>query len=203
MRAPASSTETKYFATPAAFRRWLARNHAGKKEQWVGFHKRATGKPSLTWPESVEVALTYGWIDGVRQSVDAERYRIRFTPRKPGSIWSAINVRTAKRLIAGGEMAPAGLAAFEARRDDRTAVYSFEQRKEAKLPPPMLRALRADPKAWAFFESQPPWYRRTASFWVVSAKKEETRERRFAQLLADSAEGRTIAPLTRPGGKTR
>lgn len=200
---PQSKETARYFTSPAAWRGWLAKNHGGKTELWVGFHKRATGKPSLTWPQAVEQALAFGWIDGLRQSVDAERYRIRFTPRKPGSNWSAINVRTAERLIETGEMAPAGKAAFEARLAHRTAVYSFEQRQEAKLPPAMQRALRANAEAWAFFQAQPPWYRRTAAFWVTSAKKEETRELRFAQLLESSAAGRPIKPLTRPTGGGR
>ncbi len=184
----------RFFRTPAEFRRWLAAHHATATELWVGFHKRATGRPSLTWPESVDEALCVGWIDGMRKSLDAERYVIRFTPRKPTSIWSAVNTRRAKELIAARRMRAAGLRAFEARRVEKSGVYSFEQRR-AVLPPRYAARLRAVPAASAFFAAKPPWYRRTAVWWVVSAKREETRLRRLAQLIEDSARGRNIPPL--------
>jgi uncharacterized protein YdeI (YjbR/CyaY-like superfamily) len=185
-----------FFESPADFRRWLKKNHAKAGEFWVGFHKRGTGKPSLTWPESVEEALCFGWIDGIRKSINAARYMIRFTPRKPTSTWSAINIKTANRLIAEGRMQAAGLAAFQARKDRKSAIYSYENRPQA-LDLVYERTFRRNRVAWAFFQKQPPWYRRTASYWVMSAKLEETRQRRLATLIADSAKGRPIGPLTR------
>ena len=188
----------RFFATPAAFRAWLEQHHATADELLVGFHKRATGTPSMTWPESVDEALCFGWIDGKRKSLGESSYTIRFTPRKPTSIWSSINVAKVKALAKGGKMHAAGLAAFAKRTKERTGVYSFERNEAAVLPPDQARRLAGNREASAFFEAQPPWYRRTAIHWVISAKQEATRERRFAQLLVDSAAGRTIPPLTRP-----
>jgi uncharacterized protein YdeI (YjbR/CyaY-like superfamily) len=186
-----------FFPTPADFRAWLARHHRKRTELLVGFHKRGSGKPSITWPESVDAALSFGWIDGVRRSLGEESYTIRFTPRKPRSIWSAVNVRRAKALIEAGLMSEAGLAAFEARSEARSVVYAYEQRESAKLERGQERRLRANAAAWKFFAAQPAWYRRTASWWVISAKRPETREKRLATLIGDSASGRTIKPLTR------
>jgi uncharacterized protein YdeI (YjbR/CyaY-like superfamily) len=191
--------ETKepiFFSSPAEWRRWLQRNHSKAGEVWVGFHKRATGKPSLTWPESVDEALCFGWIDGVRKSIDASAYKIRFTPRKTRSVWSAINIKRAAELIEQKRMAPAGKKAFEARTDDRSVLYSYEQRKNPKLPVALAKKFRASKKALAFFESQAPWYQRTATWWVISARKDETRLKRLETLIADSAAGRRIAPLS-------
>jgi uncharacterized protein YdeI (YjbR/CyaY-like superfamily) len=189
--------EPTFFATPADFRAWLERHHESHTELIVGFHKRGSGRPSITWPEAVDQALCFGWIDGVRRRIDDTRYSIRFTPRKARSTWSAVNVKRMKELVDQGLVASTGLAAFERRADDRTAIYSYEQRKSARLEPDQERRLRADDRAYAFFESQPPSYRRAAIHWVTSAKKPETRERRLAQLIADSAAGRTVPPLTR------
>jgi uncharacterized protein YdeI (YjbR/CyaY-like superfamily) len=152
----------------------------------------------MTWPESVDQALCFGWIDGIRRRIDDERYSIRFTPRKPRSTWSAVNVKRIQELVAQGLVAPAGVAAFERRSDDRTAIYSHEQRTAAKLEPDQERRLEANARAHAFFASQPPWYRRAAIHWVTSAKKPETRERRLAQLIECSAAGRPVPPLARP-----
>ena len=149
----------------------------------------------MTWSESVDQALCFGWIDGVRRRLDDASYTIRFTPRKPRSTWSAINVKRMKELTDQGLVAPAGLAAFERRSDDRTAIYSHEQRKQAKLEPYQQQRLDADQRARAFFESQPPWYRRAAIHWVTSAKKPETRERRLSQLIECSAAGEPVPPL--------
>jgi len=200
-RKPASRVPARprFFATPAAFRAWLEKHHATESELLVGFHKRATGTPSITWPESVDEALCFGWIDGKRQSLGATSYTIRFTPRKPTSIWSAINVAKVEALTKAGKMHAAGLAAYAKRTAERTGVYSFERSEAAVLPPAQAKRLAANAKASVFFEAQPPWYRRAAIHWVISAKQEATRERRFAQLLGDSAAGRTIPPLTRPG----
>jgi uncharacterized protein YdeI (YjbR/CyaY-like superfamily) len=191
--------EPTFFATAAEFRAWLERNHDSMSELLVGFHKKGSGRPSITWPDAVDQALCFGWIDGVRRRVDDDSYSIRFTPRKPRSTWSAVNVKRMKELIEQGLVAPAGLAAFERRSDDRTAIYSYEQRKHAQLEPEQERRLRANHGAHAFFEAQPPSYRRAAIHWVTSAKRPETRERRLTQLIECSAEGRTVPPLTRPG----
>jgi uncharacterized protein YdeI (YjbR/CyaY-like superfamily) len=179
----------EFFATPGEFEAWLDEHHETASEVLVGFHKRATGRPSMTWPESVEVALCFGWIDGIRRSLDGDSYTIRFTPRKPDSHWSAVNVAKAQELIAAGRMRAAGRRAFEQRREDRTARASYERSDEARLEPEQERRLRKDEAAWSFFSAQPPWYRRTAIHWVTSAKRPETRERRLDQLIADSAAG--------------
>ena len=196
-RAGASATTPRFFTTPAEWGAWLACHHAVAKELWVGFHRTTSGRPSITWPESVDEALCFGWIDGVRRSLDATRYVIRFTPRRPGSHWSNINTRRFAELEAAGRVRDAGRRAFAARRPERTGRASYEQGEPATLPPEFAKALRANRAAWRWFGAQAPWYRRTATFWVVSAKREETRARRFATLLACSAEGRTIPPLTR------
>jgi len=188
-----------FFATPAEFRAWLDEHHATETELLVGFYKKGSGKPSITWPESVDEALCHGWIDGVRRSLGDEAYTIRFTPRKKRSVWSNVNIRRAGELIAEGRMRPAGLAAFEARTGERSGVYSFEQKDQEKVvfSEAQARQFQADAKAWDFFQAQPPWYRRTATWWVISAKKEETRAKRLATLIADSAAGRPIRGLDR------
>lgn len=189
--------KTRFFPTPAKWREWLAAHHADHTELWVGFYKRDSGRPSITWPESVDQALCFGWIDGVRKRLDATSYVIRFTPRRPGSVWSDVNTRRAMRLIAGGVMHEAGLAAFRRRELGKAGVYSFEQRKDPKLAPALLRRFKADAKAWTFFRQQPPWYQKTATWWVVSAKQDETRLKRLETLIADSRAGRSIKPLQR------
>lgn len=200
-----TDSSATFFESPAAFARWLRRNHRTSEELWVGYYKKGTGRPSITWPESVQEALCFGWIDGLRRTIDDESYKIRFTPRKPGSNWSRVNLRYVEELIAEGRMKSAGLRAYEARSAERSSVYTYEQ-DEARAEAQVASKVKKNRAAWAFFQTQPPWYRRTASRWVTSAKKEETRERRLATLIADSAAGRTIAPLTRPtgaGAKTR
>jgi uncharacterized protein YdeI (YjbR/CyaY-like superfamily) len=183
----------RFFKTPRSFRTWLEKNHDRVSELWVGFHKKGSGKASITWPESVAEALCFGWIDGVRKSLDADSYVIRFTPRREGSVWSAVNIRGARKLIDEGHMAPPGLAAFEARREDRSRIYSFEQ-GEVALPPELARLLRANEKAWAYWGDQPPSYRRMATWWVMSAKREDTRHRRLDALIADSEAGVWVKP---------
>ena len=187
--------EPIYFATPAEFRGWLEANHGSATELIVGFHKKASGVPSMTWSEAVDEALCFGWIDGVRRSIDGESYTNRFTPRQRRSNWSAINIKRAHELIAEGRMTPAGHAAFAARTDDRSAIYSYEQRRNAELEPEQRARFEADADAWAWFERQAPSYRRTAIHWVTSAKRPETRERRLAALIADSAAGQKVKPL--------
>ena len=195
----ATAGKVLFFATPADFRAWLEQNHAIEQELFVGFYKRESGKPSITWPESVDCALSYGWIDGVRNTIDEVSYRIRFTPRKPTSTWSAINVKRVAELTKLDLMRPAGVIAFEARKGDKTGIYAYEQRKNAKLPPAFEKKFQANKRAWAYFQAQPPWYQRTASYRVISAKQEETRQRRLDQLIEASAAGRPIKELSRPG----
>jgi uncharacterized protein YdeI (YjbR/CyaY-like superfamily) len=186
-----------FFATPSEFGDWLERHHATAQELWVGFHKKGSGKPSITWPESVDEALCVGWIDGMRKGIDDDSYAIRFTPRKARSTWSAVNVRRVEELTRAGRMRPAGLAAFEARTDDNTGIYSHEQERAPALEPDQERRFRANRRAWEFFQAQAPSYRKTAIWLVVSAKREETREKRLAALIESSAAGRRIGQLTR------
>lgn len=188
----------KFFTTPAAWRAWLAQHHATKAEILVGFWKTKTGKACITWSESVDEALCFGWIDGVRRGLDDDSYSVRFTPRRPTSIWSAINVAKIEALRAAGKMHPAGEAAFAKRTAARTAVYSFERTAAPELTADEAAQLRAHAKAHAWFESQPPWYRRTALHWVVSPKRPETRARRLATLVEDSARGERVKPLRAP-----
>jgi len=191
--------EPRFFATAAEFRAWLAAHHADEPELLVGFYKKGSGRPSMTWPESVDEALCFGWIDGIRRRIDDERYSIRFTPRRPRSIWSAVNIRRAGELIAEGRMTPAGLGAFEDRDEERSAIYSYEQRRQAALEPEQERRFRADEAAWQWFQSRPPSWRRAAIYWVTSAKRPETRERRLAALIEAAAAGRMPKALTPPG----
>jgi uncharacterized protein YdeI (YjbR/CyaY-like superfamily) len=186
-----------FFATPAKFRAWLEQNHDKCQELIVGFYKRDSGKPSITWPESVDAALCYGWIDDVRKSIDGDSYTIRFTPRQPASTWSGINIKRVAELKKLGLMKPAGLAAFERRSEKKSQIYSYEQRERAAFDPASEKKFKANKRAWQFFQAQPPWYRRTSTYWVMTAKKEETRQKRLATLIRDSAQGRTIAPLTK------
>jgi uncharacterized protein YdeI (YjbR/CyaY-like superfamily) len=186
-----------YFSSPAAFGRWLEKNHATKSELWLGYHKKETGRPSLTWSESVDEALCWGWIDGIRKSVDATRFTTRFTPRKASSNWSTINIRKVEALIESGRMRPPGLAAFRARRSDRSGVYSFEQKKTPTLPVSYERIFRKNRAAWEFFRTRTDAYRRVTSHWVISAKQEETRRRRLDILIASSEAKRPIPGLPR------
>ena len=173
----------------------MKRHHAGEEELLVGFHKKASGKPSITWPESVDEALCFGWIDGVRHSLGKTSYTIRFTPRRTGSVWSAVNVRRAEELCRSGRMQPAGLKAFE---KGNRSDYSYEQRKAIKFPKGYEEQFRSNERAWEFFQSQAPWYRRTVTFWVMSAKKIETRQRRLKALIRDSGANQLVPPLRRP-----
>lgn len=185
-----------YFSAPPDFRRWLTVRHEKSPELWVGFYKKASGKHSITYQEALDEALCFGWIDGVRRSVGADAYAIRFTPRKPRSQWSAVNIRHVERLSQAGRMHPSGRKAFEGA-ETQARKYSYEQRNQASFGKEAEARFRANRKAWEFFQSQPPWYRRTATFWVISAKKEETRDKRLATLISDSASQRPIKPLMR------
>src|SRR5687768_10816078 len=166
--------QPRFFATPSDFRQWLTEHHASERELWVGFHKKGSGRASITWPESVDEALSFGWIDGVRRSLGQDAYTIRFTPRKPGSTWSNVNVAKAEALIASGRMRPPGLAAFEARQEKKTGIYSFERKEDAKLRPEEEELLRKNREAATFHAAQPPGYRKVVLHWIVSAKREET-----------------------------
>ena len=183
--------EPKFFATAADFRRWLTKHHASEKELWVGFYKKASGKQSISYPEAVDQALCFGWIDGIRKSVGADSYMNRFTPRKAGSFWSAINTRRAAELIKEGRMRPAGKKAFDARDASRTAAH-HAVRDNPRLDKSREAQFKANRTAWEFFQAQPPGYRRLAIWWIVSARREETRTRRFDQLLALSASRRRL-----------
>ena len=189
--------EPIFFDSPEAFYAWLEQHHQTESQVYVGYWKKHTGKPSLTWSQAVDQALCFGWIDGRVNSIDADRHRQRFTPRKPASNWSKVNVEKVAKLREAGLMRPAGEAAFERRRDDRTGVYSFERGEDPVLEPEQEERFRANEKAWEFFRSQAPWYQRTAIHLVVSARKPETRERRLLQLIEDSAAGRRIKQLAR------
>jgi uncharacterized protein YdeI (YjbR/CyaY-like superfamily) len=190
-------SEPLWFDDAAGWRAWLQANHDSAAEVWVGMYKKHSARHNMTWSEAVDEALCFGWIDSVMHRIDDERHAQRFSPRKPGSNWSAVNVAKVERLRAAGLMHDAGEDAFARRREDRTGVYSFEQATPAELSPGQRAQLDADEAAAAFFDAQPPGYRRTAIHWVTSAKKPETRERRLATLIADSAAGRRLKHLSR------
>lgn len=187
-----------FFATPAKFRHWLEENHTTEKELIVGFYKVGSGKTSMTWPQSVDEALCFGWIDGIRKSIDEHSYQIRFTPRKVKSIWSTVNLRRMDELIGQGLVQPAGLAIFQKRDLAKTGLYAHEQ-ADWQLDAAQEAELKANEKAWQFFQKQAPSYRKTAIKWVVSAKQEETRRKRLATLIEDSSTGRKVAPFRRNG----
>jgi uncharacterized protein YdeI (YjbR/CyaY-like superfamily) len=184
-----------FFESPAAFRKWLEKNHDKAAELLVGFYKKDSGRPSITWPESVDQALCFGWIDGVRRRIDDVSYSIRFTPRKHTSNWSAINIGRVAELTKLGLMRPAGLRAFEQRREEKSGIYAYENAPR-ELAPDDEKQFRADKKAWAYFCDEAPSYRRVVIYWVMSAKREETRARRLATLIDDSAHGRRVGAYT-------
>lgn len=180
-----------FFATPEDFRQWLKEHHQTEKELLVGFYKKETGKPTITWPESVDQALCFGWIDGIRRSYDAESYTIRFTPRKPGSTWSAINIAKMEDLLAKGLVAPAGVAAFEKRQEHNSRIYAYEQ-DEVSLREDFLALFKADKEAWAFFSSRGAYYKKRAIHHIMSAKQEKTRQARFEKVVNASSKGKEI-----------
>ncbi len=185
----------KFFKTPADFRKWFETHHASVTELWVGFHKKDSGKKSITWPQAVDEALCFGWIDGIRKSLDEVSYKIRFTPRKQRSTWSAVNIRRVAELSKHGLMQPAGLKAFAARQENRSGIYAYEQRSP-ELPEPYAKKLKQNEAAWKFFEAQAPSYRKTANWWVLSAKKEGTRLRRLDKLIDESSHGLRLPQFT-------
>jgi uncharacterized protein YdeI (YjbR/CyaY-like superfamily) len=182
----------RFFASPSDFQKWFEKHHLTAQELWVGFHKKGTGKASITWPESVDEALCCGWIDGVRKRIDDETYTIRFSPRKPRSIWSAINIQRVQELTDQGRMQAAGLKAFQAREAGRVRIYSYEQERPPGLDEAYEKKLRGNKAAWKFFQAQAASYRKRASWWVMSAKQEDTRRKRLGKLIEESAQGRTL-----------
>jgi uncharacterized protein YdeI (YjbR/CyaY-like superfamily) len=180
-----------FFRTPADLRKWFRKNHATATELWIGFYKVGSGKPSITWAESVDEALCCGWIDGVRKSVDAVSYKIRFTPRRSTSIWSAVNIRRVKELSDEKRMLPAGLKAFAARRENKSGTYAYEQRP-LDLVEPYLGRMKRNKAAWTFFAAQPPYYRKVMTWFILSAKREETRLQRLQKLMEASAAGKRM-----------
>jgi uncharacterized protein YdeI (YjbR/CyaY-like superfamily) len=185
-------TEIRFFAAPEDFRKWLKVHHGSARELWVGFYKKGSGRPSITWPESVDEALCVGWIDGLRKTIHAESYKIRFTPRKATSNWSAVNIGRVHELTKLGRMRPAGVKAFELRTEEKSGIYAYENRKSAVLGAAAEKRFRSCSKAWAFFQSQPVGYRNLATWWVISAKKEKTRQQRLEKLIAQSERGQRL-----------
>jgi uncharacterized protein YdeI (YjbR/CyaY-like superfamily) len=187
----------RFFKTSAEFRSWLAKNRTAASELWVGFYKKESGKGGITYSEALDEALCFGWIDGVRKSVDAASYTIRFSPRQPKSIWSAVNTRRVAALTKAGSMDPSGLEVFRNRDPGRTLLYSYE-RERAQFTGLWLERFRSNAAAWRFFDAQAPSYKRTVTFWVMSAKKEETRSKRLDALIAESGLSRRIGLLSPP-----
>lgn len=184
-----------FFPTPDEFRKWLEENHDEETELWVGYYKKATKKPSITWPESVDQALCFGWIDGLRKKIDEEAYRIRFTPRKSDSHWSMVNLKRIKELKKDGLVNPSGLKVYNQRTKEKTAKASYEQ-KNAALPSDYLAQLKKNRRAWKFFsDSLSPSIQKQCIWWVISAKKEDTQLRRLATLIECSEKGEKIPPL--------
>jgi uncharacterized protein YdeI (YjbR/CyaY-like superfamily) len=183
-----------FFTSPERFRQWLEKNHTSAEEILLGFHKKGSGKKSITYPEALDEALCFGWIDGVRRSFDETSYTIRFTPRKPRSIWSLVNVKHVERLQKEGRMHSAGLAAFERRDAKRTGIYSFENAPR-ELSREYEQEFRRHKGAWQFFQAYPPYLKKQVSYWVMSAKKEETRTSRLRRLIESSAKGERIGVL--------
>jgi uncharacterized protein YdeI (YjbR/CyaY-like superfamily) len=192
--APPSPADVHVFATAQEFRRWLQRNHASAEDLWVGYYKKGVGKTSMTYQQSVDEALCFGWIDGITRRIDDEVHANRFTPRRKGSSWSAINIAKMAELEAAGRMHPAGRRTFEERDRRRDAIYSYE-RPALDLAPELMEHLQADPVAWARWQAETPSFRRQAAFWIMSAKRPETQERRFGELLETSRAGRRPRPF--------
>lgn len=181
----------KFFQSPADFRTWLEKNHGAARELWIGFYKKNSSKASITWPESVDEALCFGWIDGIRKRVDERSYQIRFTPRRRGSIWSAINIKRADELKKENRMRSAGLKAFAARIENKSGIYSYEQRP-IELPERYAKIVKRNQAAWNFFKAQPPSYRKMITWYIVGAKKEETRLMRLKKVIAVSAKRKRL-----------
>ena len=184
----------RFFRSPSGFRRWLEKNHDKSQELWIGFYRKVSGKGGMTYHEALDEALCFGWIDGIRKKIDEHSFTNRFTPRKKNSIWSNVNVAHIERLKREGRMMTPGIAAFNAKDETRAGVYSFE-RERAELEPQMKKRFRENAKAWKYFEAQPPYYRRIAAWWIISAKRDETREKRLAELIRVSSKEMRLAPF--------
>lgn len=184
-----------FFAKPVDFRKWLQKHHTKEKELLAGFYKVSSGKASITWPQSVDEALCFGWIDGVRRNIDADSYCIRFTPRKPGSTWSAVNIKKIQELTASGLMQPAGLEAYSKRAESKSKIYSYEKEPVA-LSKAYEKIFKTNKKAWKFFQSRPAWYQRVATHRIMTAKQEATQLKRLEQLIKDSEAGKKIKELS-------
>lgn len=184
----------KFFSKPELFRKWLEKNHNNKEELWVGYYKKATGKPSIDWSESVDQALCYGWIDGLRRSIDEECYMIRFTPRKANSHWSRVNINKVKELKKLGLMKDPGLEAFKKMKKDNSEQASFEQKK-VTMPKKYLELFKKNKKAWAYYQKETPSYRKQTTWWIISAKQEATRQKRLQTLISDSENHQWIKAL--------
>ncbi len=184
----------KFFKTPDDFRRWLERNYDGASELLVGFYKKHTGRPSIDWEGAVDQALCFGWIDGIRKRIDDDTYQIRFTPRRPGSMWSGRNIRRVAELQRAGVMHQSGMTVFRSR--DKQELRQSEKLKVSELDPPYDRAFKKHKRAYTFFQAQPPSYRRAVCTWVMSAKKEETRQRRLATVIEDSKNRKRLILLS-------
>ena len=200
MTSKPDAKDVRFFASTDALRAWFDANHETAEELWLGYHKKATGRPTITWSDAVDEALCVGWIDSVRYSLDEERSAQRFTPRRKGSVWSAINVRKVAELTAQGRMRPAGLAAFDARDPERTAIYSYE-REDAALTEEEIGRLKKNRAAWADWERRSRSYKRTVTYWIASAKKPETRARRLDALIDAAANGEPVGPMRPPGSQ--
>jgi len=181
----------RFFTSPAAFRAWLEAHHADAKELWVGFYRKSAGRTGIAYLEAVDEALCFGWIDGIKKSVDHERYMHRFTPRKTGSTWSVVNTKRMKALLDAGRVAPKGRETFEKRDRAKTGRYTYE-RAHAELDAGLQKVFRANAKAWTFFQTQPPGYRKLLTYWIINAKQDETRLRRLGTLIKLSAEGKRM-----------
>ena len=190
--------DVTFFRTPAELRDWFDANHETATELWLGYHRKRSGRPSVTWKEVVDQELCFGWIDSVRYSLGDDASAQRITPRRKGSVWSAINIRRFRELEEQGLVHPKGRSAFEARQESRSGIYSYENR-DVRLDPAREVRFRRRRQAWKFFNDQPPWYRRTAAHWVMSAKREETRGRRLDVLIECSHDGERIPLLRRTG----
>lgn len=195
MAIDSNNPDILFFKTPSDLRKWLEKNHAKKEEQWVGFYKTGSGKKSITWPESVDQALCFGWIDGLRKSIDEESYKIRFTPRKKTSIWSAVNLKKVKELQKAGLMREAGMKIYNERNEKNAEKYSFEQKTEIKLSPAYEKKFKSNKAAWKWFSASAASYRKAATWWVMQAKQEATQIKRLETLIIDSATGERIKEM--------
>ena len=187
--------QLRFFRSSGDFRKWLEKNHDKASEIWIGFYRKDSGKGGITYHEALDEALCFGWIDGIRKKIDSSSFTNRFTPRRPKSIWSNVNVAHVERLTRAGRMRPPGIAAFKAKDEARVGVYSFE-REAARLDPQMEQRFRKNKTAWRYFEAAPAYYRKLVTWWVISAKREETREKRLAVLIDCSARETRLPQLT-------